>query len=188
VTASLSVTRHLKGGHVVAAGVAGSAVEAAMMWRFGWSSALPAFLYFGAVACLVSATDLAARRVPNRVILPAYLIGPALLLLTSIGSGKWMALIRAGLAMAVVGGFFLVLALAFPSGMGVGDCKLAGVIGLYLGWLGWGDVLSGILVAYLAAALFVIVLKVIGSTAARTAMPFAPFMAGGALFAVLVLR
>jgi prepilin signal peptidase PulO-like enzyme (type II secretory pathway) len=44
------------------------------------------------------------------------------------------------------------------------------------------------LVAYLAAALFVIVLKVIGTTAARTAMPFAPFMAGGALFAVLVLR
>jgi len=188
VTTSVSVTRHLKSGHIVAAGVAGSAVEAGMVWRFGWSSALPAFLYFGAVACLVSATDLAARRVPNRVILPAYLIGPALLLLASIGSGKWMAPIRAGLAMAVVGGFFLALALIFPSGMGMGDCKLAGIVGLYLGWMGWSEVITGVLLGYLGAALVVVALRAVRSSVGRGGMPFAPFIAGGALFAVLFVR
>jgi leader peptidase (prepilin peptidase)/N-methyltransferase len=92
------------------------------------------------------------------------------------------------MAMVVVGGFFLILALVFPSGMGMGDCKLAGVIGLYLGWLGWGDVGTGMLLAYRVAALFVIGLRVFGSMAARSAVPFAPFMAGGALFAVVFVR
>ena len=188
MTSSVSVTRHLKSGHIVAAAVAGSVVEAGMVWRFGWSAALPAFLYFGAVACLVSATDLAARRVPNRVILPAYLIGPALLLLASLGSGKWMALIRAGLAMAVVGGFFLALALVFSSGMGMGDCKLAGVIGFYLGWLGWSDLVAGVVCSYLAASIFVVVRRVVSSSVGPTDLPFAPFMAGGAVVAVLFVR
>jgi leader peptidase (prepilin peptidase)/N-methyltransferase len=172
----------------MAAGVAGSAIEAGMVWRFGWSAELPAFLYFGAVAVLVSASDLVTRRVPNRVILRAYLIAPALLFLASVGSGKWTALGRAGLAMVVVGGFFLALALVFPKGMGMGDSKLAGIVGLLLGWLGWSEVLTGVLLAYLGAALFVIVLRAVGSSVGRIGMPFAPFMAGGALFAVLFVR
>jgi leader peptidase (prepilin peptidase) / N-methyltransferase len=121
VTTSVSTMHGIKRGQMVVAGVAGSAIEAGVVWRFGWSSALPAFLYFGALAAVVSASDLATRRVPNRVILPAYLIGPTLLLFASVGSGKWTALGRAGLAVVAVGGFFLVLALAFPSGMGMGD-------------------------------------------------------------------
>jgi leader peptidase (prepilin peptidase) / N-methyltransferase len=188
VTASVLTTDGVKSGRMLAAGIVGAAAEAGMVWRFGWSASLPAFLYFGAVAALVGASDLTERLVPNRVILPAYLIGPALLLLGCIGSGKWVALGRAGLAMAAVGGFFLALALVFPRGMGMGDCKLAGVVGLYLGWIGWSEVLTGVLLGYLGAALIVIALRAVGSSIGRGGMPFAPFMAGGALFVVLFVR
>jgi leader peptidase (prepilin peptidase)/N-methyltransferase len=176
-----------KSGHQVAVGAVGAAIEAGMAWRFGWSAALPAFLYFGAVAAFVSASDLTKRLVRNRVILPAYLIGPALLFLASVGSGQWLTLGRAGLAMAAVGGFFLALALVVPRGMGMGDCKLAGVVGLYLGWIGWSEVLTGVLLGYLGAALVVVALRAVRSSVGR-GLPFAPFIAGGALFAVLFVR
>lgn len=92
------------------------------------------------------------------------------------------------MAMVAVGGFFLLLALGFPKGMGMGDCKLAGVVGLYLGWLGWSEVLTGVLLGYLGAALVVIALRAAGSSVGRGGMPFAPFLTGGALLAVLFVR
>jgi leader peptidase (prepilin peptidase) / N-methyltransferase len=90
--------------------------------------------------------------------------------------------------MAFLGAFFLVLALAFPCGMGMGDCKLAGVIGLILGWLGWSDLAAGVVCSYLAASIFVVARRVINLSASRSDLPFAPFMAGGAVVAVLFVR
>jgi leader peptidase (prepilin peptidase)/N-methyltransferase len=90
--------------------------------------------------------------------------------------------------MAFLGAFFLVLTLAFPGGMGMGDCKLAGIVGLYLGWLGWHDVVMGVLLPYLGAATFVVVKRVMRSSINRPDLPFAPFMASGALVAVLLVR
>jgi leader peptidase (prepilin peptidase)/N-methyltransferase len=159
-----------------------------MVWRFGWSAALPAFLYFGAVVVVIGSADLSTRRVPNRVVLPAYVIGPGFLVIASAVSGPWSALVRAGVAMALLSAFFLVLALAFPGGMGMGDCKLAGVIGLYLGWLGWSDLAAGVVCAFLAASMFVVARRVLNPSLSRADLPFAPFMAGGAVVAVLFAR
>jgi leader peptidase (prepilin peptidase)/N-methyltransferase len=175
-------------GRVLAACVLGAGVEGATCWRFGWSGALPAYLYFGAVATVVSATDLANRRVPNRVVLPAYVIGPALLALPSLISGQWSELTRAGAAMAILAALFLGLALASRGGIGLGDCKWAGIVGLYLGWLGWAALSTGSLLAFLAAALYVIGRRVVSSPSPRTLLPFAPFMACGALVAVFASR
>jgi leader peptidase (prepilin peptidase)/N-methyltransferase len=84
---------------------------------------------------VVSATDLAARRVPNSIVVPSYLIAAALLALACFPPGPWWPLARAGIAAALLGGFYSALGLACPAGMGLGDVRWAGVLGAYLGWL-----------------------------------------------------
>jgi leader peptidase (prepilin peptidase)/N-methyltransferase len=166
----------------------GCVVEALLAWRLGASAALPAYLYFGALGVTLTVLDVSARRMPNLLVLPSYPIALILLTLAASIDGSWWPLARAGLGMIALAGLFLILALSAPGQLGMGDCKLAGVVGLYLGWLGLSDVLTGILLAYLGAALMVIVLRVVGSSVGRRGLPFAPFMAGGALFAVLFVR
>lgn len=166
----------------------GAAVEAAILWRFAWTPPLAAYVSFGAAATVASATDLATQRIPNRVVLPGLVAGGVLLALASAMSGAWWPLARAGIALVVLAGFYLALGLAFPSGMGMGDCKWAGTVGLYLGWLGWSALSTGALLTFLAAALFVTGRRVVSSPSPRMLLPFAPFMAGGALVAVLAIR
>jgi leader peptidase (prepilin peptidase)/N-methyltransferase len=75
-------------GRMLATCVLGAGIEGATCWRFDGSGALPAYLYFGAVSTVVGATNLAARGVPNRVVLPAYVIGPVLIALATVPSGR----------------------------------------------------------------------------------------------------
>lgn len=157
-----------------------------MAWRFGWSDRLPAYLVFGVAAATVSVTDLAVRRVPNRVVVPTALGGLVLLAAASPGSGAWWPLARAGIGAALLAGFYLALGLAFPAGMGLGDVKWAGVVGLYLGYLGWTTLPAATLLTFGAAAIVVLVRSV--RRGRRQALPMAPFMAAGALLVVLVTR
>ncbi len=166
----------------------GVAVEAGMLWRFGWAPPLGAYLCFGVVATVVSATDLASRRVPNRVVVPGLLGCAALLALASGLDGPWWPLARAGIAGVVLAGFYLALGLAFEGGMGMGDVKWAAVVGLTLGWLGWPAVATGTLLAFCAASLDLLVLRLVTGGSGRLVVPMAPFMATGALTAVLVVR
>ncbi|MHB1930578.1 MAG: prepilin peptidase [Acidimicrobiales bacterium] len=136
----------------------------------------------------MSATDLAARRVPNRAVLPGLVAALVLLGVASAISGAWWPLARAGIAMVVLAGFYLALGLAFPSGMGMGDVKWAAVVGLLLGWLGWPAVATGTLLAFAAAALGGLLLRLATSRRGRLVLPMAPFMTAGALVAVLALR
>ena len=137
----VSVVKALPGldtpARIAATCILGAGIEVAMAWRFGWSAELPAYLAFGAVAAMVTGTDLAARRIPNRIVAPAYVIGPCSWRSASAGSGSWWPSRRAAIGAALLAGFYLALGLAFPAGMGLGDVKWAGVIGLYLGYLGW---------------------------------------------------
>lgn len=173
---------------LVATAVVGAGVEAALCWRFGWSPALPAYLVFGASATVVSAADLATRRVPNRVTVPACIAGAALLAVASEHSGRWWPSGRGAIAMVVLAAFYLVLGLASSGGMGMGDVKWAGVVGLYCGWLGWPAVFDATLLAFVAAALVVGARRLVAPSHRRTVLPMVPFMAAGALAAVLLAR
>jgi len=188
VTASPSLPALATPGRIAATGTVAAAVEAAILWCFGWSPPLGAYLVFGAVATAVSATDLAARRVPNRAVLAALLPGAALLTLASGLDATWWPLARAGIAMVALAGFYLTLGLAFPSGMGMGDVKWAAVTGLFLGWISWPAVATATLVAFAGAALFVTVGHATAPGRRRAVLAMAPFMAAGALVAILVVR
>ncbi len=171
-------------GRIAAASGLGIGIEAAMVWRAGWSTILPAYLVFGAAGAAVTVTDLAVRRVPNRVVAPAYLLGLGLLTAASAGSGSWWPLARAAIGTLLLAGFYLALGLAFPAGMGLGDVKWAGVIGLYLGYLGWSALPSSTLVAFGTAAAVVLAGSAFGR-GRRLVLPMAPYMTLGALVAVL---
>jgi leader peptidase (prepilin peptidase)/N-methyltransferase len=125
----------------------------------------------------IAMIDVEHRIIPNRLTalgaILAIVIGTAL-----DPSGEPERLI-AGVA---AGGALLLAALAYPGGMGMGDVKLAGVMGLFLG----SAVAPAMLVALLAGVLFgALVVARIGTQAARkTAVPFGPFLAFGSLFAV----
>lgn len=190
MTASRSLPALATSGRIAATGTAAAVVEAAMLWRFGWSPPLGAYLVFGAVATAVSATDLAQRRVPNRAVLAALLPGAALLALASGLDATWWPLARAGIAMVALAGFYLALALAFPSGMGMGmgDVKWAAVTGLFLGWISWPAVVTGTLLAFAGAALSVIVRHVAIPRRRRAVLAMVPFMATSALVAMFVVR
>jgi leader peptidase (prepilin peptidase)/N-methyltransferase len=171
---------------VVGTMAAGLAIEAAVVWRFGWSTPLAAYSCFAVTGAVVSATDLTARRIPNLIVLSAYPMTAALLAIASTPLGLWWPLARAGVAAAGLAAFYLALGLAFPAGMGLGDVKWAGVLGGYLGWLGWSPVVSGTLIAFLAAAVVVLSAGVVGRR--HAALPMAPFMTLGAIGAVLATR
>lgn len=173
-------------GRITGTVLAGMVIEAAMAWRFGWSPPLPAYSYLALTGAVVGATDLAARRVPDLIVLPAYPITAALLVVACLPSGPWWPLARAGIAAAVLGGFYLALGLAFPSGMGLGDVKWAGVLGAYLGWLGWSAMVDGTLIAFIAAAGALVVARPAGRR--RASLPMAPFMVLGAVVVVLATK
>jgi leader peptidase (prepilin peptidase) / N-methyltransferase len=166
--------------------IAGLVIEVVVVWRFGWSPPIAPYSYLAVAGAVVCATDLATRRVPNRVVLPAYPITAALLAVASAPSGLWWPLARAGISAALLGGFYLALGLAFPAGMGFGDVKWAGVLGAYLGWLDWSAVVTGTLVAFLVATVAVVAIRLVGRRGPT--LPMAPFMTFGALVTVLLTR
>jgi leader peptidase (prepilin peptidase)/N-methyltransferase len=128
--------------------------------------------------------DVDVHRLPNPIVLPSYLVAGVLLVPAVVAGGDWGAVGRALAAMAAVWAFYLVLALIYPGGMGLGDVKLAGLLGLYLGWLGWGSVLVGVFSAFLAGGLAGGLLLLTGRAGRKSAMPFGPFMLGGAFLAL----
>ena len=125
----------------------------------------------------VAAIDLEHRIVPNRILAPAavWALGAGAMVRT----GELGELAVAGAAASLC---LLLAALAHPGGMGMGDVKLAGVMGLYLGV----SVVPAMLVAFVAGSLVGIAMVARDGAAARKrAVPFAPFLALGGLVGLL---
>lgn len=153
--------------------------------RFGTDWALPAFLFFFAVLLAVTLIDLEHYIVPNRIVLWALGAGAPLLAAAAALGGEWDDLGRALLGAVAAGGALLVVHLVQPRGMGAGDVKLALVLGLFLGWLSWGHIALGLFLGFLLGAVIGLLLIVVGGRSRKDAVPFAPFLAAGAVLTVL---
>jgi leader peptidase (prepilin peptidase)/N-methyltransferase len=163
-----------------------AAAFAALALRLGAHPALPAFCYLAAVGVALAIIDIQHRRLPDALTLTSYPVALVLLGLAALGtSGGARHFTDALIGMAAAGLFYLVQALIYPAGMGWGDVKLSGLIGLYLGWLGAAAVLEGLLAGYLLAALTGIGLLVTRRATRKSQIPFGPFMIAGALIAIL---
>jgi leader peptidase (prepilin peptidase)/N-methyltransferase len=148
--------------------------------RFGPSWQLPAFLVLAVVGLLLALLDLRHQVLPNRVLLPALVAGGLLLTVAAAAGGAWPALLRAVLGAAVLFLVFLALALISPAGLGMGDVKLAALLGLYLGWLGWNAVLWGGVAGFAVQGVVALVLLATRRIDRRAALPFGPAMLVGA--------
>ncbi len=168
--------------------LATGAVFAILAVRFGADAVLPAFLYLGAIGVALTLIDLDVKRLPNAIVLPSYGVAIVLLAGAAVLEGQLADLVRAGLGMAALFGLYFVLALIYPAGMGFGDVKLAGVLGIYLGWLGWAEVVTGGFLGFLFGGVVGGALMALRRAGRRSQIPFGPFMLAGAFVAIVWAR
>lgn len=152
--------------------------------RFGFDMALPAFLYLASIGVALTFIDLDTHRLPNAIVLPAYVVAPVLLLAAAAVNDEWSDFVRALVSCALLFGVYFGLMFAYPQGMGFGDVKLAGILGLYLGWVGWGALVVGAFSAFLFGGLFAVFLVLRGRAGRKSGIPFGPWMVFGALVGV----
>src|SRR5664279_4590353 len=130
-------------------------------------------------------TDLSHRLVPRRLLYPALALIVPLLVAASAVDHAWHSLIGSVIAGVVAFGIFFLIWWFVPRGMGFGDVRLAGVIGLTVGYLSLLHAYVAFLAGFVMGMVFGLVMMVISSTGRKTRIPFAPSLAVGAVIAVL---
>lgn len=154
-----------------AAAIAWLVLVACCLWRFGFSMEALVDALGCAVIVAVTVTDLERRIVPNRIVVPA--LGVALVVQTARDpSPEWLA------SSLGAGGFFLLLALVNPAGLGMGDVKLAAFLGA---WLGYAVAVALFVGALLGAVPALVLLARGGAKARTTTLPYVPALAAGAV-------
>jgi len=161
---------------------------------------LAACLYFAVMAVRLTIIDVRHHLLPNRIVFPSYAVAGALLLAAAAvawasplpAAGDAATGILAAPALRVVAGagilwlFYFVLRFVYPPGMGFGDVKLAGVLGMYLGYLSWGHLFAGTFLAFLLGGLWSLALLAARRGTLKSSIPFGPFMLAGAAAAMLL--
>ncbi|MFT4051915.1 MAG: A24 family peptidase [Microbacterium sp.] len=152
----------------------------------GWYPAalLPALVSWAAISIALTVIDLDHHRLPNPIVLPSYPLTAVLLVVASVVMGDARRLVIAAIGCLVLFGLYWVLAVASPGGMGFGDVKLAGALGMLLGWLGWEHLVVGTVSAFLLGGAAGIALMATGRATRRSRIPFGPFMLTGAWIGV----
>lgn len=155
----------------------GVAYPATVVVLWGDATEILLGLVFVTTLAVTTLTDLERRIIPNRVLLVATVLG---ILIAAIGDPS--SLPERAIAAAGAGGLLFTAALAYPRGMGLGDVKLAAVMGLFLG----RGVVTAMFVALLAGSMVGIGMILQGGAEARKrAIPFGPFLALGGLVGLL---
>jgi leader peptidase (prepilin peptidase) / N-methyltransferase len=180
--AASAVPRRLR----VVVSVADATLFGAVGVRFSGDWALPAYLVLAASLLVVSVIDLEHYVIPNRVVYPTIALALPLLAGAAALEHSWDRLAHALIGGAVAWTLLLLVHLISPRGMGFGDVRLSFILGLYLGWLGAGHVALGLFLGFLLGSVAGIALVIVRRRSRKEAIPFGPFLAAGAMAAVLV--
>ena len=164
----------------LASGVSAAAIGLVLGWTWSLLVVLPLVPLGVALAVI----DWRTRMLPTRLIAPAYAVTIVAILVAWLADGRHLAdLERAALGWLVYGGMFFLLWFIYPRGLGYGDVRLSGVLGLALGWVGWSELLLGIWNGLLLGG---IVGGLLALLTRRRDYPFGPFMLVGALSGVVL--
>jgi leader peptidase (prepilin peptidase)/N-methyltransferase len=164
----------------LASAVAGAVVGFAVGWEWAFLLWVPFVPLYVALAVV----DWRTRLLPTYLIRPAYVALVVLILVGAAVTGDPQALLRAALGWLVAGGLYALLWFIYPRGLGFGDVRLAGVLGLALGWLGWGELLVGVYAGFLLGGVIGGLLSLL-KVVERKGFPFGPFMLLGAVVGLL---
>ncbi|MQA62975.1 MAG: prepilin peptidase [Actinophytocola sp.] len=167
--------------------LATATVLALILGRFAGQWELGALAFLGVLGVALATIDVAVQRLPDRLTLPAYPIVAALLGIAAILDGDVATLGRALLGGLVLATSFYLLAALRPGALGLGDVKLAGLLGLALGWLGWPVLITGAALSFVLFAVVSLVLLAARRITLRSHIAFGPFMLAGALIAAVAL-
>jgi leader peptidase (prepilin peptidase) / N-methyltransferase len=169
-----------------AAEVLTAALFALIGLRFGASPVLPAFCYLAAISVALAFIDVACRRLPDLLTLPSYLVAIAALgAATPFVRQGSSHLVHAAIGLACAAAFYLMLALVYPAGIGWGDVKLSGLLGLYLGWIGFTPLVIGLAAGFVLAAVAGLALMVTGRATRKSQIAFGPYMLAGSLAVII---
>jgi len=146
---------------------------------------LAAYLAFAAAGIALAIIDVELRRLPTPIIVVAGSIVGVCFAAAAVLRGDLAALLTAVVTAVAMGALYLVIALIRPDGMGLGDVRLAVLVGLVTGWVGWPAAALGLLSAFLLGALLGIAILLARRGDRRTAIPFGPWMLVGAWIGIL---
>jgi leader peptidase (prepilin peptidase) / N-methyltransferase len=137
------------------------------------------------VLVVLTVIDLEYKLLPNRIVIPAFIVGWIGLIAAALIDGETAWLRSAALGAAIFGGFFFIVAFIYPAGMGMGDVKLAFVLGSFVGYAGGvGSVLVGMFLSFLLGGVIGILAMRFSGKGRKTQIPFGPFLALGSVLAV----
>jgi len=158
-------------------------------WRFGLSLTAVLYAAFFWVLVVLTVIDLDHKLLPNRVVYPAFIVGWIGIIIDALLTDSVAALARAALGAAVFGGLLFLIAFIVPAGMGMGDVKLAGVLGTFLGYLGGLSlVLAGMFLSFVAGGVIGTIVMVVTGGSRKMQVPFGPFLAAGTVAAIVFGR
>jgi len=145
---------------------------------------LPGYFWFVGVTVVLTLTDLDHKLIPNKILFPGTVVGAALLGAGALLDGSVASFARATAAGAAYFATLLVIALVARGGFGFGDVKLAALLGLFAGYLGWGQLLVAMFLPFAVGGVVSILLLVTRIKGRKDAIPFGPYMVIGAYIAV----
>jgi leader peptidase (prepilin peptidase) / N-methyltransferase len=177
----VAAARHLARDLSVLGAVLGGLVG----WRIGWTPVLAAWAYLTGVCLILGYVDARTRLLPTQLIAPSYGIVGGLLVVAALGDGTFSGLRHAVLGWLVMGGFYFVMWRIGPPGLGYGDVRLSGLLALCLGYLGWGELTTGLYSGFVLGGLSGLVLLVFKRATLKSHLPFGPYMMAGALVALI---
>lgn len=153
-----------------------------LLYGLTWTSLLLAYVAVVSVALVV--IDIRHRRLPHRIVLPSYPV----VIVAAAGAwfvGESRTWVSAVVGLAALAGFYGLLWLVYPKGMGFGDVTTAGLLGWTAGFLGWQQLAVAAIAGPLVGGVIVIVLLLRGRAGRKTAIPYGPALVIGAWIGVL---
>lgn len=144
------------------------------------------YVWFAVSSVVLTRIDVRTHRLPNAIVLPGYAVAVGCFVASALLGWPWHRVLSAVIGMAAMLLFYLVLRVLSRSGLGGGDVKLAGLIGLHLGWLGATPWLVGAVAAFLLGGGYAAALLLGRRATGSTRIPFGPFMLAGAWIAIVL--